>query len=62
MRAYCVAIALVCAKGFAVDKVFATPPKVNLGIADEDMAGFDPEWAPPGQKDVRLGYTCVRRR
>ena len=55
-----------CGEGFVVDKVFGTP-QAKPSHFDEprdsgDMAAFDPESAAAsGQKDLRLGYTCVRK-
>jgi hypothetical protein len=56
-----------CGDGFVVDKVFGTPqarpshfdePRTSL-----DAAALDPETAAAsGKKDLRLGYTCVRRK
>jgi len=54
-----------CGEGFVVDKVFGTP-EAKPSHSDEprdphDMAEFDPESAADsGQKDLCLGYTCVR--
>ncbi len=55
-----------CGEGFVVDKTFGTP-KVNMGHFGEprtqdDMATFDPEWAPRAGMDLLLGYTCVRAK
>lgn len=56
----------LCGKGFVVDEVFGTP-EASPSHFDEprsstDMAMFDPESAATaGHKDLRLGYTCVRR-
>ena len=55
-----------CGKGFVVDKVFgdssAKPGHFAGPRTQEDMAAFDPEAAAAaGRKDLRLGYTCVRR-
>lgn len=54
-----------CAKGFVVDKVFGTPEASPQHFTEareaSDMAEFDPESAAAaGQKNMRLGYTCVR--
>lgn len=54
-----------CGKGFVVDKVFGTP-QADPSHFDEpdspdDMAAFDPESAAAsGQKELHLGYTCIR--
>lgn len=56
----------LCGEGFVVDKVFGTP-QAKPSHFDEprdsgDMAAFDPESASAsGKKDLRLGYTCVRK-
>jgi hypothetical protein len=56
-----------CGEGFVVDKVFGTP-EANPSHFDEprtsdDMAAFDPESAAAAsKKDLRLGYTCVRKQ
>lgn len=55
-----------CGTGFVVDKVSGTP-EAHPNHFDEprssgDMAMFDPESAAAvGKKDLRLGYTCVRK-
>lgn len=55
-----------CGEGFVVDRVFGTP-QAKPSHFDEprdsnDMAMFDPESAAAsGKKDLRLGYTCVRK-
>lgn len=55
-----------CGDGFVVDTVFGTP-EANPGHFDAprtpaDMATFDPESAAAaGKKDLRFGYTCVRK-
>jgi len=55
-----------CGDGFVVDKVFGTPEAKPTHFdeprASGDMAAFDPEnAAASGKKDLRLGYTCVRK-
>jgi hypothetical protein len=55
-----------CGDGFVVDKVYGTP-QANPSHFDEprtsaDAAAFDPEnAAASGKKDLRLGYSCVRK-
>jgi hypothetical protein len=54
-----------CAEGFVVDRVFGTPqahPQHFEGPrTPEDAALFDPESAAAaGQKELHLGWTCVR--
>lgn len=56
-----------CGEGFVVDKVFgepeANPMHFDEARTSADMAMFDPESAAAvGKKDLRLGYTCVRKR
>jgi hypothetical protein len=56
-----------CGEGFVVDRVFGTPQANPSHFAESrdpgDMAAFDPESAAAaGQKDLHLGYTCVRNR
>ena len=56
-----------CGEGFVVDKVFGTPQAKPSHFAEartsDDMAMFDPESAAAsGEKDLHLGYTCVRKR
>ena len=56
-----------CGEGFAVDQVFGTleamPSHFTASQDPSDMAMFDPESAAAsGKKDLRLGYTCVRRK
>jgi hypothetical protein len=56
-----------CGRGFVVDKVFGTPA-ARPSHFDEprdsgDMAAFDPETAAQaGKTNLRLGYSCVRKR
>ncbi|MGO9094852.1 MAG: hypothetical protein ACLQGV_06470 [Bryobacteraceae bacterium] len=55
-----------CAKGFVVDKVFGTPQANPSHFAEpgtsSDMAAFHPERAAAaGEKDLHLGYVCVRK-
>jgi hypothetical protein len=55
-----------CGAGFVVDKVFGTPQANPSHFEEartpEDMAAFDPESAAAsGKRDLRLGYTCVRK-
>ena len=55
-----------CGEGFVVDKVFGTPQAnpehFEQPRTPEDAATFDPESAAAsGNKDLRLGYTCVRK-
>ena len=55
-----------CAKGFGVGQVFGTPQAnpshSHAPRTSDDMAMFDPEsGAAAGKKDLRLGYTCVRK-
>ena len=57
----------LCAKGFAVDKVFGTsqanPSHFTQSRDPGDMAEFDPEnAADSGKKHLQLGYTCIRSR
>ncbi len=57
----------LCGKGFVVDKVFGTPEAKPSHFDEQrtsdDMAMFDPESAAAsGQKDLHLGFTCVRAR
>jgi hypothetical protein len=52
-------------KGFVVDKVFGTreasPSHFDEARTSSDRAVFDPESAAAsGQKDLLLGFTCVR--
>ncbi len=55
-----------CGDGFVVDRVFGTP-QAKPSHFDEsrtasDAAAFDPESAAAaGKKDLRLGYTCIRK-
>jgi hypothetical protein len=56
-----------CGDGFVVDKMFGTPEAHPSHFDDPrssgDMAMFDPESAAvAGNKDLRLGYTCVRNQ
>lgn len=55
-----------CGEGFVVDKVFGTPQSNPLHFNEprdpSDRATFDPESAAAsGKRNLRLGYTCVRR-
>jgi hypothetical protein len=57
-----------CAEGFIVNRVYgdqrAAPQHLeSLGTPD-DKATFGPPWKPivTGEKDMRLGYTCVREK
>lgn len=55
-----------CGKGFVVDKVFGTPQAKPSHFTEpdspDDMAEFDPEnAAASGQKELHLGYTCIRK-
>jgi len=56
-----------CGKGFAAEKVFgsgaAKPSHFGEPGESDDKAAFDPETAAAsGKTDLRLGYTCIRRR
>ena len=56
-----------CGEGFLVDRVYGTPEAAPSHFdepgTEVDMAMFDPEGAAEkGTTDLRLGYTCVRKR
>ncbi|HVN20938.1 MAG TPA: hypothetical protein VMU05_19285 [Dongiaceae bacterium] len=55
-----------CGKGFVVDEVFGTPEANPSHFTErgspDDWAAFNPESAAAsGNKELKLGYTCVRR-
>lgn len=55
-----------CGKGFVVDEVFGTPKTNPSHFTDrgspDDAAAFDPESAAAsGKKNLKLGYTCMRK-
>jgi hypothetical protein len=54
-----------CGEGFVVDKVFGTPQANPRHFTEprspDDSAAFDPEnAAASGEKELHLGYTCLR--
>jgi hypothetical protein len=56
-----------CGEGFVVDKVFGTaqanPSHFDQPHTPRDAAMFEPEVAADaGQKNLRLGYTCIRQQ
>lgn len=55
-----------CANGFVVGKIFGTPQANPSHFTEprdaSDMAAYDPESAASsGQKNLHLGYTCIRK-
>lgn len=57
-----------CGKGFVVDRVYgsrqAGPSHFDFPRTPDDKATFFPPWKPvvSGEKDLHLGYTCIREK